>query len=202
MAKSATVQSNGSHRKPVGTKAADNSGLKNKKFVVVAAVVVLGMAGMIFAGMPEGNAPKASAGAASQSGVPMVSSNSAPLTSREASFDFGSISMAAGKVTHRYRIANGSADPLVIQKIYTSCMCTTATLVKGVQQFGPFGMPGHGPIPAINQTLVPGEKAYVEVVFDPAAHGPAGVGPIERVVTIENSARQPFELAFAARVTP
>jgi hypothetical protein len=81
-------------------------------------------------------------------------------------------------------------------------MCTTALLVKGVKQFGPFGMPGHAPIPAIDQTLAPGERAYVEVVFDPAAHGPAGVGLIERVVTIENSAQQPVQLAFSARVTP
>ena len=202
MTKPATVQSNGSDRKSVGTKPAAKAGMKSRKFAAVSAVVILGMAGMIFAAMPDGDAPKATVVAAPQSGAPMISSTTAPLTAREPSFDFGSISMAAGKVTHRYRIANGSADPVVIRKIYTSCMCTTATLMKGVQQFGPFGMPGHGPIPAINQTLAPGERAYVEVVFDPAAHGPAGVGPIERVVTLENSARQPFELAFAARVTP
>ena len=48
----------------------------------------------------------------------------------------------------------------------------------------------------------PGDDAVVEVVFDPAAHGPAGIGPIERVVTIENSAGRPLELAFNATVTP
>ena len=39
-------------------------------------------------------------------------------------------------------------------------------------------------------------------VLAPAAHGPAGIGPIDRVVTIENSAGQPLELAFSANVTP
>jgi hypothetical protein len=63
-------------------------------------------------------------------------------------------------------------------------------------------MPGHTPIPALNESMQPNEEAMVEVVFDPAAHGPAGIGPIDRVVTIENSDGQPLELAFAANVTP
>ena len=48
----------------------------------------------------------------------------------------------------------------------------------------------------------PGEDAIIEVVFDPAAHGPAGIGPVDRVVTIENTAGRPLVLAFAATVTP
>ncbi|MBI2317113.1 MAG: hypothetical protein HYU75_08940 [Betaproteobacteria bacterium] len=63
-------------------------------------------------------------------------------------------------------------------------------------------MPGHGYIPALNEPLAPNEDAMIEIVFDPAAHGPAGVGPIERVVTIENNAAPPLELALSAVVTP
>ncbi len=157
---------------------------------------------MILAAMPDKSAPEPSPGVTPLSRPSQSSSSRSSLTASDASFDFGSISMAGGKVTHRYGIANGSAEPLVINKLYTSCMCTTATLFQGVRKFGPFGMPGHTSIPAINQTLGPGERAFVEVVFDPAAHGPAGIGPIERVVTIENSAQQPVQLAFSARVTP
>ena len=63
-------------------------------------------------------------------------------------------------------------------------------------------MGGHGFIPSINETINPGEEASVEVVFDPKAHGPAGVGKIQRVVTIDNNAGSPMELSFSALVTP
>jgi hypothetical protein len=81
-------------------------------------------------------------------------------------------------------------------------MCTTATLVTPSGRRGPFGMPGHTPIPSIRERLAPGEMAQVEVVFDPAAHGPAGVGRIDRTVTLQNDAGAPLELAFTAMVTP
>ena len=81
-------------------------------------------------------------------------------------------------------------------------MCTTAALVKNGKKSDAYGMPGHTPIPTINVPINPQEEALVEVVFDPAAHGPAGVGPIERVVTLENNAGQPLELEFAALVSP
>jgi len=117
-------------------------------------------------------------------------------------YDFGSISMASGNVSHKFKIKNTGSDAVVINKAYTSCMCTTATLTLKDKQFGPYGMPGHGTIPKINQTIAPNEEATVEIVFDPAAHGPAGVGRIQRVVTIENDAGQPLELSFTAVVTP
>ncbi len=117
-------------------------------------------------------------------------------------YDFGTISMAAGTVTRTFKLRNTGDQPVIIQKIYTSCMCTTATLSLSGKQFGPYGMPGHGAIPSINQTINPNEDATVEVVFDPAAHGPAGVGRIQRTVTIENNAGTPVELLIAAIVTP
>ena len=63
-------------------------------------------------------------------------------------------------------------------------------------------MPGHGPAARLEERLAPGESAQVEVVFDPAAHGPAGIGQTDRVVTIENGAGAVLELRFSALVTP
>jgi len=63
-------------------------------------------------------------------------------------------------------------------------------------------MPGHGPAVDIEERLAPGQLAKVEVVFDPAAHGPAGIGKTERIVTIRNSAGRSLDLAFSAYVTP
>lgn len=124
------------------------------------------------------------------------------LAAAESAYDFGEISMAAGTVSHRFEIKNLSGETMKIEKIYTSCMCTTAQLTITNKSFGPYGMPGHGSIPRINETLSPNEKMSVEVMFDPAAHGPAGVGRIERAIYIENSAGQPLELTISATVTP
>lgn len=124
------------------------------------------------------------------------------LIAQETNFDFGTISMANGTVRHIFRINNTSQEAVTVSKLYTSCMCTTASLVAGSETFGPFGMPGHGAIPSIKATIAPEQEATVEVTFDPNAHGPAGVGTIKRVVTVENSAGAPIQLNFTALVTP
>ena len=125
------------------------------------------------------------------------------LVSAEPFFDFGKISMAAGNVSHGYWIKNASAAPLTMTNISTSCMCTVATLItQSGKMKGPFGMPGHAPVSDIEERLAPGQVAQVEVVFDPTAHGPAGVGRNDRIVTIRNDAGRPLELGFSAMVTP
>jgi hypothetical protein len=110
------------------------------------------------------------------------------LSAENAFFDFGAISMAAGKVSHIFKIKNTGAEQLIIYKIYTSCMCTEAFFIKGDIKKGPFGMPGHGGGNSrLKQVLAPNEEAVLEVIFDPAAHGPASIGLVEREVYIESS---------------
>jgi hypothetical protein len=116
----------------------------------------------------------------------------APLLTDAPLFDFGTISMADGIVRHLFTIKNNGDQPLTIVRIYTSCMCTKATLIVDGERFGPFGMPGHGPLPLINRRLDAGKEAKVEVIFDPAAHGPAGVGRIERAIYIETDSGLPL----------
>lgn len=173
-----------------------SNGVKNTKQLLVGLAVVVGaLALFAWLGMPAGSSEKESAQVTR--GLETVE-----LSADEAVYDFGTISMAAGNVSRTFRIRNLSALPIAIEKIYTSCMCTTAVLDVGGEKFGPYGMPGHGFIPKINKTLDPGAEATVEVVFDPAAHGPSGVGLIERVVVIENNGGKPLELGFTAVVTP
>ena len=124
------------------------------------------------------------------------------LSSEESAFNFGEVSMANGKVSHVFKIKNNSSQPAVISKIYTSCMCTEASLIIGRERMGPYGMPGHGFIPSIDKTVNPGEEVDVEAVFDPAAHGPAGVGRIDRAVFVESKSGAPLQLTFSATVTP
>jgi len=124
------------------------------------------------------------------------------LTVTPANYDFGSVSMAAGTVRRQFTVSNGGSSPVTLTKLSTSCMCTKASLLVGGRQVGPFGMPGHGAIPRIQEVLPAAGTAMLEVTFDPAAHGPAGVGRVDRVVTLENDGGGPLQLSFTALVTP
>lgn len=165
----------------------------NKKIISIF-LGIFALAGLIWLARPSGGDNPVPA--------PLASNRSFLIGEAGNEYDFGTISMAAGRVSHAFRLKNAGEEAVLISKMYTSCMCTTATLVMNGQRFGPVGMPGHGVIPKLNQLIGPNEEATVEVVFDPAAHGPAGVGRIQRAVILENNAGRLLELKFAALVTP
>ncbi len=124
------------------------------------------------------------------------------LVANPASYEFGTISMKNGNVQQSFTITNSGKESVELTKLFTSCMCTVASLHAGGNNYGPFGMQGHGYIPPISATLAPNESATVDVTFDPTAHGPAGVGYIERTIFVENSAGDPLEIPFTVTVTP
>ncbi len=164
---------------------------KNKKLLIIfaAAAVVLAVAFLTQKGGGSENPSKYSASA---------------LTALENFFDFKTIAMKDGKVSHRFEVKNEGQEPVRIEKIYTSCMCTEASIIDGQgKNWGTFGMPGHAGPSKTNITVKPGESVVVETIFDPAAHGPSGVGLAERSVYLEsNSQKSPkIELKFSAVVT-
>lgn len=116
--------------------------------------------------------------------------------------DFGTISMKNGIATTLFTINNLSGQPVSMERLYTSCMCTKAYLLIDGEREGPFGMPGHGIVPRVDRVLQPGAQAQIEVQYDPNAHGPAGVGRIQRTVTIESSGRELVTFSIKALVTP
>lgn len=125
------------------------------------------------------------------------------LTAKESSYDFGTISMARGKVSKEFILENKSNGSVRIGQVFTSCMCTSVELRAGDKFAGPFGMRGHGFSPDANLIVAPKDKLIVKAIFGPAAHGPAGIGPIERQITIFTSAsKDPIILRFKAVVTP
>ena len=127
----------------------------------------------------------------------------AVLSSQETYFDFGTISMADGEVSHTFNVINNGEEPIVIKKVYTSCMCTTAFIKNGAgKEYGGFSMPGHGGFAKADINVGPGEAIAVKAVFDPAAHGPSGVGLAQRSIYLEtNSTQSPkLELTFRATV--
>lgn len=124
------------------------------------------------------------------------------LSLAESSYDFGSVSMAKGVVTHDFVITNDSGEVVDIGEVWTSCMCTEAFLEVGNNEVGPFGMPGHGSVKKANTQIQPGEKFALRAQFDPAAHGPAGVGPIKRDVYLMVGENEKVTVSFTATVTP
>ena len=170
----------------------------NSKTIITIALVLLAITGLFVWG--RSNAGKASL-VANHAGAPQNASRSL-LVASETLHDFGTIRMANGNVSKVFTVSNPTDKSITVKTMYTSCMCTTATLEVRGEKFGPYGMPGHGFIPKINQIINLNEEASLEVVFDPAAHGPAGVGKIQRVVTIEQGGGSQLEFGFVATVTP
>ena len=164
-----------------------------KTTIISIAAIILTIGGIIWIARPDSR----------DNAMSLLTNGNGTLIVEEANnYDFGTISMAAGNVKHAFKIRNTGNEAVTIDKMYTSCMCTTATLMMKDKQYGPYGMPGHEAIPKIGQAINSNEEAIIEVIFDPAAHGPAGVGRIQRTITIENDAGQPVELMFSAIVAP
>ncbi|OHA92073.1 MAG: hypothetical protein A3J09_01080 [Candidatus Zambryskibacteria bacterium RIFCSPLOWO2_02_FULL_51_21] len=136
--------------------------------------------------------------------IATTNSSVSSLSASEISYDFGRISMKNGVVEKTFTVTNTSSEDVLIEKITTSCMCTTAFITRASgEEKGPYGMVGHGAsVPKANETIKAGETRTVRVVFDPNAHGPAGVGLIERLVMLEDSYGDRLDLSISVTVTP
>ena len=87
--------------------------------------------------------------------------------------DLGDISQKKGVVSTIFELKNDGKTDLVIDKLETSCGCTTAAIVLNGEEGPRFGMPGHGMNEKITdwQIIVsPGEQAELKVYYDPNVH--------------------------------
>jgi len=126
------------------------------------------------------------------------------LAATETFYDFGTISMKNGNVSKVFKVSNSTTQDIKVPSLTTSCMCTTAYIVKeDGRRSRPFGMPGHGgAVPKANEIVKAGGSMDIEVVYNPNAHGPAGVGLIERAVFLEDENSNVIEFKFKVNVTP
>ncbi|MFW0838181.1 MAG: DUF1573 domain-containing protein [Candidatus Komeilibacteria bacterium] len=120
----------------------------------------------------------------------------------ESSFNFGTISMKDGLVDHIFKITNSTDQDIFVKEIYTSCMCTGAYIEKTDREKGPFGMKGMGYLPPANEIIKVGESLNIKVVYDPNAHGPAGIGTIDRLIYLTDASGGELQLEIEAVVTP
>lgn len=109
-------------------------------------------------------------------------------------FDFGNVSMKKGIVTTLFTLKNEGKSDLVINRLDSSCGCTSAAVVyKGVE--GPrFAMAGHGIESPKNWqlTLPAGDQAQVKVYYDPNVHKDLR-GAVTREVSIFSNDPVNFE---------
>lgn len=166
--------------------------MKNK--IIIASIAIL-VVGLLLWGKIGSSRPTESAALA-------TGSTSANISEQIPAYDFGPVSMIRGNVEHEFTITNTNDADLTITKIETTCMCTKAVLkLSDGKEMGPFGMSGHGFSPSVSAVVRTGEKLAIRAIFDPAAHGPAGIGKVERAVILETSSGQ-IMMQFRAEVTP
>jgi hypothetical protein len=164
-----------------------------KKIIIIFSLIVLGLIGLMFLGKGQQKNTNSS----------LDSNLSNLLTPSEMMYDFGNISMKDGLATHIFQVQNLSEQDVNLSKLYTSCMCTEAYLIQSDgNKIGPFGMQGMGFMPKVNEVIKTGDSRDIEVVYDPNAHGPAGVGVINRFILLEDSNGGELQLEVRANVTP
>lgn len=123
----------------------------------------------------------------------VVASQNAQVVADEKSFDWGEIKYDGPKAAKTFRIRNNGTEVLKLTNVKTSCACTSAQ-IKSKSEVSPyFNM--HSVSSWVGE-IPPGEEAELEVVFDQRFHGPTGVGPINRIITIETNDEKNRKIEF------
>lgn len=117
-------------------------------------------------------------------GARVETNSSAQAKIEEATFDWGKVGIAAGNVEKDFTIENTGSVALKLFNVKTSCDCTTARISQGTVISPVFGM--HTNSNFVTE-VPPGQKAILKVIFDPAYHGPEGVGPVTRQITVQTN---------------
>lgn len=124
-----------------------------------------------------------------------------PLKAQVAKRDLGTVRIADGLVETTFRVTNGADEPTGLAAVYTSCMCTEVTLeFADGTRMGPFGMPGHELPVRVERMLAPGETFTARATFDPMAHGPDAVGPVQRAIAVHSDNGGMLRLDFLVNV--
>lgn len=121
--------------------------------------------------------------------------NAPRISATQINKDLGTISQKNGTVTAEFTIKNEGKSDLVIDKLSSSCGCTSASLVYQGQESPRFYMAGHGydePDASWQAAVSPGDEATVKVYYDPTVH-PDLTGPVTRTVSIHSNDPVDFE---------
>jgi len=120
--------------------------------------------------------------------------NAPKLKIAELEQDLGKIGQAKGKTFTDFNFENQGQSNLIINKLNSSCGCTSATVIyKGTE--GPefsMDMPNKKNPTDWQVSISPGDTATLRVYYDPAVH-PDLIGPVTRTVSIFSNDPVSFE---------
>ena len=89
----------------------------------------------------------------------------AVISWEKTSYNFGAVKKEDGIVTYRFIFTNVGDDPLLIEKVKSTCGCTSSNYTK--------------------DQVCPNEKGFVEIAFDPSNQS----GDFFKVITIITNER-------------
>jgi len=126
--------------------------------------------------------------------------DAAQITITEDFRDLGDVRAGSTIISTDFEIENTGRSDLVINKMDSSCGCTSAAIFYRDEEGPRFGMAGHG---LVNPTdwsvsIAPGDAATLRVYYDPSTH-PDLTGPVTRTVTVYSN--DPVEFAKQVTVT-
>lgn len=123
-------------------------------------------------------------------------SQNARVSVDQKTFDWGNIPYSGGNATKTFTVTNTGSDVLKLTGIKTSCTCTKAQITIDDKSSPYFSM--HSTSAWVGE-VSPGKQAQLTVIFDPAFHGPSGVGPMERLISVETNDSQNPKLEFSLK---
>ena len=126
----------------------------------------------------------------------ITASQNAKVEVPEKTFDWGNIPYSGGNATKTFTIKNAGTDVLKLSGIKTSCTCTKAQISIEGKTSPYFNM--HSTSGWVGE-IPPGKEAELLVIFDQTFHGPTGVGPMERLISMETNDTQNPSLEFSLK---
>lgn len=112
----------------------------------------------------------------------------------ETSRDLGEVSQAKGDVSSDFEFRNNGKSNLLINKLGSSCGCTSAAVIYDGEVGPRFTMEGHGQENPTDWEVAiePGQSAILRVYYDPNVHGDF-TGAVTRTVSIFSNDPVEFE---------
>ena len=113
---------------------------------------------------------------------------------KETSRDLGTVNQKQGVVTTDFEFGNSGKSDLLINKLSSSCGCTSANIIYEGKVGPKFSMEGHGQQNPTDWeiSISPGDKAILRIYYDPRVH-PDLVGAVTRTVSILSNDPVEFE---------
>ncbi|MBI2314746.1 DUF1573 domain-containing protein [Candidatus Daviesbacteria bacterium] len=126
----------------------------------------------------------------------ITASQNAKAEVDQKTFDWGNIPYSGGNAVKTFTIKNTGTNTLKLTGVKTSCTCTKAQVAIDGKTSPYFSM--HATSSWVGE-VPPNKEAQLTVIFDPTFHGPTGVGPMERLISVQTNDAQNPNIEFSLK---